>query len=109
MLFEEYQKKSRVTVKYPNPGNNTGYVVLGLASEAGEVCDKFKKLERDHGNVMTEEYKKKISLEIGDCLYYLAQLCTELNLNFGDVARENLEKLFSRMERGVISGSGDDR
>ena len=42
-------------------------------------------------------------------LWYVAQLASELGLELEDIARENLEKLFSRQSRGVLSGSGDDR
>jgi len=42
-------------------------------------------------------------------LWYVAQLASELGLELEDIALENLEKLFSRQRRGVLSGSGDDR
>ena len=42
-------------------------------------------------------------------LWYVAQLASELGLELEDIARENLEKLFSRQRRGVLSGSGDER
>ena len=47
--------------------------------------------------------------ELGDVLWYVAQLATELGLDLDDVAEANLEKLLSRQRRGVLSGSGDDR
>ena len=47
--------------------------------------------------------------EIGDILWYLAQISTELGIDFEDVALHNLEKLKSRHERGKIAGSGDNR
>ena len=42
-------------------------------------------------------------------MWYVAQLASELGLELEDIALENLEKLFSRQRRGVLSGSGDDR
>ena len=42
-------------------------------------------------------------------MWYVAQLASELGLELEDIARENLEKLFSRQRRGVLSGSGDER
>jgi hypothetical protein len=39
----------------------------------------------------------------------LTQLCTELNLTLEEVADANIQKLFSRLERGMIGGSGDER
>ncbi len=50
-----------------------------------------------------------MSKELGDVLWYVAQLASELDLDLDEIARENLEKLLSRQQRGVLSGSGDDR
>ena len=47
--------------------------------------------------------------ELGDVLWYVAQLATELDLDLDEIAARNLEKLLSRQRRGVLSGSGDDR
>ena len=58
---------------------------------------------------MSEETKKEITKELGDVLWYLSQIATELDVSLEDVAGENLKKLFSRMERGLISGDGDNR
>ena len=46
---------------------------------------------------------------MGDVLWYISNLCTELNFNLEDVAIQNLEKLNLRVAKGKISGSGDDR
>lgn len=109
MTFEEYQKQSRTTAIYPNQGNNYIYPTLGLCGESGEVAEKIKKLIRDDNGIVTDEKKEEIKKELGDIMWYLAQLCTEFGLNMDDVAAGNLEKLFSRMERGAIQGSGDNR
>lgn len=109
MTFDEYQRESRKTAKYPDLGHNFVYVALGLAGESGEVAEKIKKVLRDKGGVIDEETKQLIAKELGDVLWYLAQMATELGLSFNMVASGNLEKLFSRLERGVISGSGDTR
>jgi hypothetical protein len=42
-------------------------------------------------------------------LWYVSNLCTELNFNLEDVALQNLEKLKLRAAKGKIRGSGDDR
>lgn len=109
MTFEEYQTQSRVTAKYPNLGNNFVYPTLGLSGEAGEVAEKIKKVLRDKGGVVDEETKQLIAKELGDVLWYVAQIATELGLDLDRVAAGNIEKLLSRMERGVIQGSGDNR
>ncbi len=109
MTFEEYQKQSRRTALYPNIGNNYIYPVLGLCGEAGEVAEKIKKIIRDNGGICSEEKKQEIKKELGDVLWYLSQISTELGLTLDEVATFNLEKLFSRLERGVLQGSGDNR
>jgi NTP pyrophosphatase (non-canonical NTP hydrolase) len=109
MDFEEYQKKSRVTAKYPDIDNNYVYPTLGLSGEAGEVAEKIKKVIRDKGGIIDAETKEMIQKELGDVLWYVAQLATELDLSLNDVAEKNIEKLYSRLERGKINGSGDNR
>lgn len=109
MTFEEYQNLSRKFAAYPSHGSNFVYPTLGLTSEAGEVADKFKKIIRDEDGKMSEEKKLEIVKELGDVLWYLSQLSSELDVSLDKVASTNLEKLHSRMERGKISGSGDNR
>ncbi len=109
MTFEEYQKQSRKTALYPNVGQNFIYPTLGLSGEAGEVADKIKKVLRDKGGKLDEETKADIEKELGDVLWYVAQIATELDISFEHIAEENLKKLLSRLERGTIKGSGDNR
>lgn len=109
MTFDEYQKKSRQTALYPKAGNNYIYPTLGLAGEAGEVANKIKKIERDHGGVLNEDAREAIIQELGDVLWYIAQLASELKIPLDEVAEKNLKKLFARLEHGKISGAGDQR
>ena len=109
MTFEEYQKESRKTALYPNKDNNFIYPVLGLCGESGEIAEKIKKVIRDEASIMNEQKKEEIKKELGDVLWYLSQIATELGLSLSDVAKLNIEKLQSRLERNKISGSGDDR
>ena len=108
MEFSEYQHFSRRTAAYPRDAW-LSYPALGLAGEAGEVAEHAKKAIRDHGGMVDDARRSAISKELGDVLWYLAQLASELGLELEDIARENLEKLFSRQRRGMLSGSGDDR
>ena len=109
MTFAEYQKKSRKTALYPNVGNNFIYPTLGLAGEAGEVSDKIKKIIRDKENIIDKETKLELKKELGDVLWYISQLSTELGLELEDVAQNNLDKLFKRLDKNTIKGEGDDR
>jgi len=109
MNFNEYQEKSRKTALYPDKDNNFVYPTLGLSGEAGEVAEKIKKVIRDKGGVVDDETREAIKKELGDVLWYVAQLATELGLSMDEIAEKNIEKLYSRMERGVLQGSGDNR
>lgn len=109
MNFDEYQKESRKTAQYPDLGKNYLYPVLGLCGESGEVAEKFKKLIRDKNNVLTDDYKAEIKKELGDIIWYIAQIATELGISFDDIAKTNIEKIMSRMERSKINGNGDNR
>jgi NTP pyrophosphatase (non-canonical NTP hydrolase) len=109
MEFSEYQELSRRTATYPRAGEDMTYPALGLCGEAGEVAEKVKKTIRDDGGVLTDERREALARELGDVLWYLSQLATEARLDLEAIAAENLDKLFSRQERGVLRGSGDDR
>lgn len=85
---------------------NREYLSLGLASEAGEVAGLIAKAVRDNaGNVSRDALKK----ELGDVLWFVAVLGSHYKIDMLDIATTNINKLRSRTERGVISGSGDDR
>jgi len=109
MNFREYQKKASKTAIYPDVGKNFIYPTLGLAGEAGEIAEKVKKILRDEGGELTLEKKEELKKELGDILWYVAQLSTELGLDLSEVVATNLEKLASRQKRGKLSGSGDER
>ena len=109
MNFTDYQTKSRKTAKYPPIGHPVIYPTLGLTNEAGEVAGKIMKIFRDKGGVIGDAEREALKGELGDVLWYLAQVCTELDLSLDEVAEHNIEKLYSRLERGKIGGDGDNR
>lgn len=113
MNLNEYQEKSRGTAKYPDAGDTLQYPVLGLVSEAGEIASKCKKHIRDDGitipSQFSDEQKLELAKELGDVLWYVSQLATELGYDLDEVAQMNIEKLYSRMDRGKLGGSGDNR
>jgi NTP pyrophosphatase (non-canonical NTP hydrolase) len=113
MQFNEFQEKARETALYPRVGNNFVYPTLGLAGETGEVVEKVKKLMRNDGietaTALSSEKRAEIAKEMGDVLWYLAQLATEFGLTLEDIASANLEKLASRKERGMLHSEGDNR
>lgn len=109
MNIDDYQVQSAKTAVYPRLGHGVVYPALGLAGEAGEVAEKVKKLIRDDNLKLSDEKKSELKKELGDVLWYVAQLATELDLSLNDIAYTNLEKLASRADRGKLKGSGDNR
>lgn len=83
--------------------------VFGLVGESGEVAEKFKKLIRDKEGRLSDEDKAEIIKELGDILWYVNSVSHLLGYTLEDVAQKNLSKVLGRKERGVTSGSGDNR
>tara|TARA_B100001057_G_scaffold495133_1_gene593387 strand:+ start:1491 stop:1880 length:390 start_codon:yes stop_codon:yes gene_type:complete len=94
------------------------YPALGLAGEAGETCEKIKKLVRDDGidftlDDLSEEIEpekaRALALELGDCLWYIANIASDIGYSLEEIADMNLTKLQDRQHRNKLSGSGDFR
>lgn len=111
MNLYDYQADAVDTAVYPEEVAFS-YLPLKLAGEAGEVAEKIGKLYRKHGvdapaAIMFD--REAIALELGDVLWYVANLADVLGYGLDDIAAMNLEKLKSRKERGVLIGDGDNR
>jgi len=106
ITISDYQDKAATTAVYPKE-RGVEYTTLGLVGEAGEIANKVKKVMR--GDYDRDALREMLAGEIGDVLWYLAMLAEELGIDLGDIAQANLDKLASRKDRGVITGSGDDR
>ena len=109
MDFNDYQTKSRKTAGYPAIGHAVIYPTLGLVNEAGEVAGKIKKVFRDKDGEISAETREALKAELGDVLWYMAQVATELGLTLDEIAEYNIAKLYDRLERGKIKGDGDNR
>lgn len=109
-FLEAYSAFTRTTAS--NPGALTGlqenlcYLVLGLASEAGEVAGKYKKVIRGDKPAPT---RQDVLKELGDVMWYAARLAEDLGSSLEEVMAGNWKKLASRKEAGTIKGSGDER
>ena len=108
MNMDEYQRKAIATAVYPSDVA-LSYLALGLTGEAGEVAEKIKKILRDKGGYIDGDSRLEIAKEVGDVLWYCANLLNHLGVVMGDAAQGNLDKLASRKKRGKLSGSGDNR
>jgi NTP pyrophosphatase (non-canonical NTP hydrolase) len=116
MTLNEYQTHANETAIYGEKvdrllgaDHRFVYVALGLASEAGEVANKVKKILRDQDGVIDDERKTILVDELGDVLWYVAQFASELGISLDDVVARNVEKLASRNARGMLKGDGDQR
>ena len=115
MDFDKYQEKAAEFDLYDRGDNinleSPGFVekVLGLAGEAGETADKVKKIIRDRGGRASEEDKEALVKELGDVLWYVANIARYVDVPLSAVAKGNIEKLNSRKKRNKLHGEGDNR
>jgi NTP pyrophosphatase (non-canonical NTP hydrolase) len=111
MTLNDYQRKSREFAHYPRVCTvkprvgNLVYPALALAGEAGEVANLVKKLVRQSNSlapvtVVDDEDRAKLGEELGDVLWYVSALATELGFTLEEVAKANLTKLAKRYEKG---------
>jgi NTP pyrophosphatase (non-canonical NTP hydrolase) len=116
MNFTNYQQAAKDYCL--DSAKNLSYLVTGLGAETGEILGKYAKLIRDEygDGVMVEPYPAAIKeigdaleSELGDVLWFVAVLADYLDLDLDDIAQANLSKLESRVARGVVKGSGDNR
>ena len=106
MDFDEYLRAVNIHLVNPTDDVHTpAYVALGLCSEAGEVADVLRK-KLFYGKPTPPEELEK---ELGDVLWYVAALSSELDVTLQDVADANLQKLADRASRGTLQGNGDNR
>ena len=106
-----YQQICTETQIYPRE-HAVFYPALGLAGEAGEVANKIKKIMRDRKgdvNNLSGEIKDDIASELGDCLWYISALATDLGIGLDGISVENIKKLDKRQANNTLHGSGDKR
>ena len=109
MTFDDYQKEARKFAIYPDIGASIFYPTLGLCGETGEVAEKVKKIFRDEKGIISPERVLQLKKELGDVLWYISNLASELGLSLKDIASGNIQKLQKRKDEGKIKGSGDNR
>lgn len=121
MTLNEYQEAAMTTCM--ESCDNEAYMVLNLVGEVGELTSKMAKAIRkgkagfDYNHFitewgqesMTEQEIADMKAEAGDCAWCLAGLCKVMGWTLEEVCQENLAKLASRKERGVVNGNGDHR
>jgi NTP pyrophosphatase (non-canonical NTP hydrolase) len=110
MTFDEYQQQALTTAHNTyEPLMEKTIWAMGVAGEAGEVVEKWKKIVAYKGGEISVDDLAELAKELGDVVWYIAVLAHSLGLSFEDVMQRNVEKLKSRKTRGVITGEGDNR
>ena len=110
MTFDDYQKQALTTAIYNGDKMlDLCHWALGLSGESGEIAEKLKKIIRDQNADPSKIDRDDIKKELGDILWYITALAHELEIDLDDVAQANVDKLASRLQRGVVTGSGDNR
>lgn len=102
---DEYQQQA---MSYRLKTANHTYALLNLAGEAGEVLSLAAKFIRD-GSMYPEEFKAKLSKELGDVMWMVAAIANDNGLMLSEICQENIDKLEDRKQRNVIKGNGDNR
>ena len=117
MNFKEYQTIIKETAIYPSD-IGLAYCAMGLTGEAGEVADKIKKLYRDdnlhtldaaHEIILIDTHRYDIAKELGDVLWYVTAMASEIDMSLEEIMEMNYNKLIKRRETNTLHGSGDDR
>ena len=96
MDFDDYQRLAEETDQFPDRKKDAGLMIplLGLSGEVGTLLAEFKKKIRDRGRY--EGFPDRAREEIGDILWYLANVASRLDLRLSEVAAQNLLKIQER-------------
>jgi NTP pyrophosphatase (non-canonical NTP hydrolase) len=110
MTFDEYQKQALTTAENNyDPLMEKTIWAMGVAGEAGEVIEKWKKIVAYKNGIVSDEDRNELGKELADVVWYIAVMAHSLGLSFDDLMQQNVEKLQSRKARGTIKGAGDNR
>lgn len=95
MEFSEYQREARRTSQWSDDRDKAVLIaLLGLSGEAGSLLSEYKKRLRDGDS--HQEYKNRIAEELGDVLWYVAEVASCLDFDLDEVAIDNLQKVLDR-------------
>ena len=99
MNFNQYQNLSQRAAGHLNGGDpklNLAISTLGLVGEAGEVSEIIKK-NLGHGHDIKID---NVAKELGDVLWYISDIASQLGLNLESIAERNIDKLKARYPEG---------
>lgn len=91
MQFDDYQRAAAMTDQVPGTDGDALVVpLLGMAGEAASLLVEYKKWLRD--GEAHRLFRDQIAEELGDLLWYVANIATKFELDLGAVAASNLRK-----------------
>ena len=92
MTFGEYQQLARRTQRTDLPlWALREHALYGLGSEVGEILGLHQKVHQGHPMDDTA-----LRLEIGDVLWFVAELCDAYGFGMDEIAQANIDKLRNR-------------
>lgn len=72
---------------------------IGLSAEAGEFAEIVKKITFQ-GKPYNEDNIEHMKIELGDCMWYIAQAMMALGTSFDEITLMNVNKLMKRYPGG---------
>ena len=82
---------------------------VGLAAESGEFLEIVKKMVFQ-GKPWTPDNREHLIIELGDVMWYVAQACMALEIDFDDVIKGNIKKIEKRYRGGSFTiGNSENR
>lgn len=110
--MNEYQKKAKFFIgdshRNLNDWSLALHACLGMAGETGETIDILKKCIFQ-GKVYDNEVAMHLRKEIGDTMWYIAELCTAMGFDLDDICDMNIEKLKARYPNGFTVEAANNR
>lgn len=77
---------------------------VGMCAEAGEFTEIIKKIIFQ-GKPWNADNREHLIIELGDVMWYVAQVCLALNISIDEVVMRNVTKLLKRYPEGVFDVS----
>src|SRR5437899_3477946 len=105
MDLDEFQRRAHATDQNPKPDKQADEItrtpqkhevipLLGLVGEVGGLLAEYKKLLRD--GATHRKFRDEVAEELGDILWYVADVATKFNLTLSEIAEQNLAKVEDR-------------
>lgn len=104
MDFKTFFETVKETAQYDNKQYAVVYPALGLAGETGEAVDIIKKTIRYGGNPKDlGKRTEAMKLELGDVMWYWANLVQDLGFDYKEILQMNYDKLHARYDvKGAV-------